>query len=108
VTADSKSFVALLAVLQIAGIALFYLSRVRSAFGTCAVVSLLVLLVIASTWSQIWWGEILVVVGEGLLALAAVGGVVGRIPLGTWWIVWGANLAVLLFLSYLAFFFHIF
>jgi hypothetical protein len=108
VNADSKSFVAVLAALQCAGLALFYASKVKSSFGTCAVASILVLLVTASSWSRVGWGEMLLIVGEGSLALAAVAGAAGRVALWTWWIVWGTNLAVLAFLSYLAFFFRIF
>jgi hypothetical protein len=59
---------------------------------------MVVLLVTASSWTRVGWGEILLVIGEGSLALAGVAGAAGR----------GANLAVLAFLSYLAFFFHIF
>jgi hypothetical protein len=108
VTPSSKSFVAVLAVLQAASTALYFGSKVRGSFGVSAATSLLVLLVTAGSWSQVTAGEILFAAGEGALALMAVAGLAGRAPLWMWWLVWSANLLVMAFLAYLAFFFHVF
>lgn len=107
-TPSSKSFVAVLAVLQIVSAALYFGSKVRSSFGVSAATSLLVLLVTAGSWSQITAGEILFAAGEGALALIAIAGLAGRAHLWMWWMVWSANLLVLAFLIYLSFFFHVF
>jgi hypothetical protein len=108
VTPSSRSFVAVLAVLQAVSTALYFGSKLRSSFGVSAATSLLVLLVTAVSWSQITAGEILFAAGEGALALIAIAGFAERAPLWMWWIVWSANVLVLAFLSYLAFFFHVF
>lgn len=107
-TADSKVFVAVLALLQVAGIALFFASKVRISFGVSAVLSLLVLVVTASSWNQITGGEIVFLAGEGALVIGAIAGAVGRASVAIWWIIWTANLLMLAFLVYGAFFFHIF
>jgi hypothetical protein len=108
VTADSKIFVAVLALLQVASTALFIAKKVRMSFGAGAVMSLLVLLVTASSWSQITGGELFFLAGEGAVVLGAIAGVAGRVSAATWWVIWTANLLMLAFLVYGAFFFHIF
>ena len=107
-TADSKVFVALLAILQVAGIMLFFAAKVRMSFAASAAAALLILLVVSSSWSRIGGGEILFLVGEGSLLLAAIYGAIGRVPVTGWWVVWTANLLMLAFLVYGAFFFHVF
>ena len=107
-TADSKAFVALLAILQVASTMTFFAAKLRMSFGASVVASLLILLVISSSWNHIGGGEILFLVGEGSLLLAAIAGAIGRVRVTGWWVVWTANLLMLAFLAYGAFFFHVF
>jgi hypothetical protein len=108
VTPDSKVFVAVLLVLEVAGIALFLSAKVRMAFGVNAVWSLLILLVTISSWSRITAGDLVFVAWEGSIALCSIAGAAGRISARVWWFLWAANLLMLAFLAYGAFFFHIF
>jgi hypothetical protein len=45
---------------------------------------------------------------EGSVALGAIAGAAGRASVRVWWVIWTANLLMLAFLIYAAFFFHIF
>ncbi len=105
-TPDSKVFVSLLAILQIAGTLLFFTAKARMSFGSIASAMLLTILVIASHWNQIGVGEILFLVLEGWLLLVAIRGAIGRVSVRGWWVVWTANLLMLAFLAYGAFIFH--
>jgi hypothetical protein len=107
-TADSKTFVAVLAVLQVASILLFFASKVRISYGVSAIAPVLVLLATSSSWSQITGGEIVFLAGGVLVTLGAIAGAAGRAPVAVWWVVWTANLLMLAFLFYAAFFFRIF
>jgi len=108
VTFDSKSFVVLLAILQIGSAALFFTSKIRGSFAVGALTPLLVLLVAAASWTGITRSEVIFVIGGLVVLSAAILGAMRRGPVPMWWIVWVLNLVTLGASVYFTFFFHLF
>jgi len=100
--------VVLLAMLQLAGATLYFASRVRASFGINAAGALLILLVVSGSWNQIRGAQVLFLAVEAVLLLTAIAGLTGHVASAGWWFVWTANLLMLAFSIYGAFFFHVF
>jgi hypothetical protein len=81
-------------------------ARVRVSFGVNAAGALLILLAISSSSNQIRGVEFLFLAGQGSLLLTAIAGLTGHVGATGWWIVRTANLLMLAFSVYGAFFFH--
>lgn len=107
-TADSKTFLALLAILDAAAGVLFFAGKVRASFAVGALTIVFILAVVCSNWQRVGGGEILFLLVALSLLSAAIAGALGRLSVRGWWLIWIANLSMLVFSAYGAFVFRIF